>query len=100
MRAHAELMKRWLDDESMEIEEYHRGAWCSTNKPLWRENVEYREKPKEKKLVSKWLWAIQIGKQTLLSVYFCATKEELFKRYPHEIVVISRIEDSKIEVEE
>ena len=57
-------------------------------------------KAKAKKLVPKWLWAIQIGEETLQSVYFCANKEEVFKRYNNDVVILCRIEASKIEVEE
>lgn len=98
MRAHAELIKKWADDPDMELEYLSScNKWEPAPSPSWDSTALYREKPKT---VTKWLWVIQIGEETLLSVYFCATKEELFKRYPHEIVVISRIEDSKIEVEE
>ena len=101
MRAHAELFKKWADDPDMEIEYLTSlDKWEPVKAPNWDSNALYREKPKEKKKVWKWLWAIQIGEETLLSVYFCATKKELFKNYACEIVVISRIEGSKIEVEE
>lgn len=104
MRAHAELIKRWADDETMEIESCYENFpddWALATPPMcWHPAVKYREKPKAKKLVSKWLWAIQIGEETLQSVYFCANKEEVFKRYNNDVVILCRIEASKIEVEE
>lgn len=105
MRAHAELIKKWADDPTMEIEYHPQNSvgdyWVLAGSSLcWHPTVQYREKPKTKKLVSKWLWAIQIGEETLLSVYFCADKEEVFKRYNDGVVIICRIENSRIEVEE
>ena len=105
MRAHAELIKRWLDDPDMEIEYLtSHDKWELVKAPNWDSNALYREKPKEKKKVWKWLWAIQIGEETLLSVYFCADKEEVYRRYENKIenkiVILCRIENSRIEVEE
>jgi hypothetical protein len=101
MRAHAELIKKWLDDGNIEIEMLsNNNKWVVIETPSFQPSALYREKPKAKKLVSKWLWAIQIGEETLLSVYFCADKEEVFKRYNDGVVIICRIENSRIEVEE
>ena len=74
--------------------------WESVPYPYWAPTARYREKPKAKKLVPKWLWAIQIGEETLLSVYFCKDKKEVFKRYNNDVVILCRIEGSRIEVEE
>lgn len=101
MRAHAELIKKWLEDEAIEIEFLASGdEWEVTPNPTWHPSLLYRAKTKEKKKVEKWLWAIQIGEETLLSVYFCADREEVYKRYNNNIVILCRIEDSRIEVEE
>ena len=104
MRAHAELIKRWADDPTMEIESCYENfpdEWALAHPPLcWHPAVKYREKPKAKKLVPKWLWAIQIGEETLLSVYFCKDEEEVFNRYRGDVVILCRIEASKIEVNE
>lgn len=101
MRPYAELIKRWADDPTMEIEFLAVGdKWEVLPNPTWHPSLLYREKPKAKRIVSKWLWAIQIGEETLLSVYFCADKEEVFKRYNDGVVIICRIENSRIEVEE
>lgn len=101
MRAHAELIKKWADDPTIEIEYLTSlNEWVPVKSPNWDLNALYREKPKEKKKVSKWLWAIQIGEETLLSVYFCADEQEVYKRYNNGVVIICRIENSRIEVEE
>ena len=105
MRPHAELIKRWLDDETVEIEHLSEhlsscDEWVPLLHPSWYPWGKYREKPKAKKMVSKWLWAIQIGEETMQTVYFCADKEEVLKRYSKTTVVLFRIENSKIEVEE
>jgi hypothetical protein len=100
MRPHAELIKRWADDGTMEIEVLSdKDKWEPVPTPWWNPDVTYRIKPKEKKKVSKWLWAIQIGEETLLSVYFCADEQEVYKRYNAGVVILCRIEGSKIEVE-
>ena len=104
MRAHAELIHRWADDPDMEIESCYENfpdEWALATPPMcWHPSVKYREKPKAKKLVSKWLWAIQIGEDTLLSVYFCKDEEEVFTHYNDDVVILCRIENSRIEVEE
>ena len=101
MRAYAELIKKWLDDETLELEYLSdRDKWEPAPNPFSDLTALYRERLKAKKLVSKWLWAIQIGEETLQSVYFCANKEEVFKRYNNDVVILCRIEASKIEVEE
>ena len=101
VRAHAELIKKWLDDPDMELEYLgDHDKWEPAPSPSWSALALYREKPKAKKLVSKWLWAIQIGEETLLSVYFCADEQEVYKRYNAGVVILCRIEGSKIEVEE
>ena len=101
MRAHAELIKKWAQDETMDIEVLSdKDKWEPAPNPHWNEIALYREKPKEKKKVAKWLWVIQIGEETMQTVYFCADKEEVLKRYSTTTVVLFRIENSKIEVEE
>ena len=101
MRAYAELIKKWLDDETLELEYLSdRDKWEPAPNPFSDLTALYREKPKAKKLVPKWLWAIQIGEETLSSVYFCKDKKEVFKRYNNDVVILCRIEGSKIEVEE
>ena len=101
MRAHAELIRKWLDDETLELEYLsHRDKWEPAPNPFLDLTALYREKPKAKKLISKWLWAIQIGEETLQSVYFCKDEEEVHRRYNYDVVILCRIEASKIEVEE
>lgn len=48
-RPHAELRKRWLDDDQMVIEvwSYVIEDWVITNTPKWRPKDIYREKPSE-----------------------------------------------------
>ena len=101
MRAYAELITKWAQDETMELEYLSdRDKWEPAPNPFVDLTALYREKPKAKKLVPKWLWAIQIGEETLLSVYFCKNKEEVHKRYNNDVVILCRIEGSRIEVKE
>ena len=45
---HAELIKQWLDDDSVEVECKDIGddTWYSVGSPSWDEGTEYRIKPK------------------------------------------------------
>ena len=72
MRAYAELIRKWLDDETMEIEYLSdRDKWEPAPNPF-----------------------------SDLTVYFCKDKKEVFNRYRGDVVILCRIEASKIEVEE
>ena len=47
-RPHAELRKRWLDNDKMVVEFYsEHDVWLVTDEPLWIPNIKYREKPSE-----------------------------------------------------
>ncbi len=100
MRAHAKLIKKWLDDGNIEIEMFsHNSKWEVIANPSFQPSALYREKPKAKKLVSKWLWVLQDGGDRVFAgLYYFDTIEAASKYYPFE--VICKIEGSKIEVEE
>lgn len=44
-RKHAELIKQWADDDSLEIETWFNGAWVYIESPCFLDNSEYRIKP-------------------------------------------------------
>ena len=102
MRAHAELIKRWAEDETMELELLSdNDKWELVPYPYWVPTALYREKPKKK--VDMWQWAVmhvQPPKTIGSSQYFRDT-DSLLKQYkPAHWKIICRIEGSKIEVEE
>jgi len=45
---HAELIKQWLEDDSLEVEwrEFVNTSWNYVRSPSWDEDTEYRIKPK------------------------------------------------------
>ena len=44
---HAEMIRRWLDDDSLEVEmEVGENAWQKDKNPTWDEDYEFRFKPK------------------------------------------------------
>ena len=71
-RKHAELIKAWAD--GAEIQKYVKVLesgnafggvvkydWVSQPKPEWKEDGEYRIKPKEKQKVKMWQWVYDDG---------------------------------------
>ena len=107
MRAHAELIKRWADDPTMEIEYCYENAsddWALATPPMcWHPAVKYREKPNEKKKVEMWQWALTHGATPgqIIASHFYKNVDFLRERYkPAHWKIICRIEGSKIEVEE
>ena len=56
---HAELIKKWADDPSIEIQHLCtiHSKWRTINNPGWVIGEEYRIKPKEKKYVDKYRYA-------------------------------------------
>ncbi len=100
MRAHAKLIKRWLDDGNIEIEMLsNNNKWVVIETPSFQASALYREKPKTVKKVAKWLWVLQDdGDRVFAGLYYFDTIEAANKYYPFE--VICKIEGSKIEVEE
>ena len=81
-RPHAELIKWWADDDSLEIESRSElgESWYPVDKPQWHEQQLYRIKPKPK-TVTKWKWAYNTGKTdtTILTGEYFADEEELKK---------------------
>jgi hypothetical protein len=104
MRPHAELIKKWADDETMELEYLSSSdKWEPAPNPHWNEIALYREKPKEKKLVEMWQWALSNGAtpEKIVASQFYANTDFLRQEYkPDRWKIICKIEGSKIEVEE
>lgn len=75
-RPHAELIKQWADDDSLEIEVSSGAGWYVTKNPEWREHQQYRIKLKT---VTKWKWAYNTGKSdtTLITTAYFANEDEL-----------------------
>lgn len=77
-RPHAELIKQWADDDSIEIQEYNSDykTWTNVSYPKWYSDTEYRIKPK---MVTKWKWAYNSGKTdtTLITTDYFASEDEL-----------------------
>ena len=45
-RKHAKLIKAWADGAEIEYRWLDQSAWCSSSALIWREECEYRIKPK------------------------------------------------------
>ena len=44
---HADMIRAWLDDDSLEVEHRNCDAWSNVpGNPIWSEQVEYRFKPR------------------------------------------------------
>jgi len=99
MRKHAELIKQWAEDETLEIECLQTsGEWYPVPNPYWNISVEYRIKPKAKNNFEMWQWALMDDGKTFAGLHYFATKKEA-EEYYH-CRVVCRIEGSRIEVEE
>ena len=102
MRAHAELIKRWAEDENMELEFLSdNNKWKPAPNPTWMETALYREKPKKK--VEMWQWVLAHGATPgkVIASEFYKNTDFLREHYlPDYWKIICRIEGSKIEVEE
>jgi len=102
MRAHAELIKRWADDPTMEIEVLSdKDKWEPVPSPHWNENALYRERPKKK--VEMWQWALvnRLTQGKIIASQFYKNIDFLREHYPPTSwQIICCIEGSKIEVEE
>lgn len=56
-RPHAELIKQWVDDDSLIIEtKMPSGIWKVTSDPMWLPNADYRIQCER---VTKWKWVLQ-----------------------------------------
>ena len=112
MRAHAELIKKWLDDETLELEYLSdRDKWEPAPNPfldltaLYREKHKKKKKVKEKKKVEKWQWAVTLNSamkpEKIMASQFYKNTDFLREDYrPDHWKIICRIEGSRIEVEE
>ena len=103
MRAHAELIKQWAEDEALEVEVMDTGGrWTACFPPTFSPSHKYRIKPKEKKKVEMWQWAVR-NKQSMhvTATSFATSEKALYRLYPPwNWDFLGRIEGSKIEVEE
>jgi len=43
---HADLIKQWVDDTSIEVQMEHDGVWYTVEPPMWHPECKYRIKPK------------------------------------------------------
>ena len=112
MRAHAEIIKQWAEDETLEVECRFASAydWRLVQKPNWDAEIDYRIKPKKKKNVEMWQWAVEllpvlVGNKDMqgkvLASEFYKNTDFLREYYkPEHWKIICRIEGSRIEVEE
>lgn len=102
MREHAELIKKWLDDETLELECLSfSDKWEPIKYPCWSATALYREKPKKK--VEMWQWALnhRATPGKMIASQFYKNTDFLREHYlPAYWKIICRIEGSRIEVEE
>ena len=104
MRAYAELIRKWLDDETLELEYLSDCAkWEPAPNPFLNLTALYREKPKKK--VEMWQWAVTGNNKAtqgkIIASQFHRDTDSLREDYhPNHWKIICRIEGSKIEVEE
>ena len=102
MRAYAELIRKWLDDETLELEYLsHRDKWEPAPNPFSDLTALYRIKPKKK--VEMWQWVLAHGATPgkVIASEFYKNTDFLREDYlPDYWKIICRIEGSKIEVEE
>lgn len=62
---HAELIKAWADGAEIQIFDPESQAWVDDDLPIiWHDDMRYRIKPEEKKLVVRWLWTNDCGDMT------------------------------------
>ena len=83
---HAELIKMWADDPSIEIQYFCdiRDKWVNTGNPGWDIDLKYRIKPKEKKFVSKYKFSWLNSNGTICNSEEFQTQEdanEFFKQF-------------------
>ena len=80
---HADLIIAWANGEKIEFKNHH-GDWEYFPNPTWKDNIEYRIKPAEKKLTPCYLWANNSGDVTdiLFSEYEIMEDEDLKDAYP------------------
>lgn len=83
-RPHAELIKQWADDDSLEIESKSElgESWYIVDKPQWHEQQLYRIKPKT---VIKWKWAYETSMNSVAVTGMYYTEDEFCTEYktPH-----------------
>lgn len=82
-RPHAELIKQWADDDTVEIQEYNSDykRWINVY-PHWYPDTEYRIKPKT---VTKRKWAYGTSMNSVVVTGMYYTEEEFCTEYktPH-----------------
>lgn len=99
-RPHAELIKQWADDDSLEIEVYCEvtETWIGVNNVIWSECNDYRIKPKT---VTKWKWAYNSGQTdaSILTGNYFADEEELKKYYNGKVAKAIKLDWTEKEFE-
>ena len=77
-RPHAELIKQWSEDDSLEVEKFDilNQVWVPCTRPGWHVAGSYRIKPKT---VTKWRWAYE-GSTGFSSISVDHYTEEEFHR--------------------
>lgn len=104
MRAYAELITKWAQDETMELEYLSdRDKWEPAPNPFSDLTALYREKSKEEKKVEMWQWALshRATPGKIIASHFYKNSDFLRAHYPPASwQIICRIEGSKIEVDE
>ena len=80
MRAHAELIKQWAEDEALEVEVMDTGGrWTACFPPTFSPSHKYRIKPKEKKIVellSTWQFILKLHPDAVAATVTVLTQEK------------------------
>lgn len=97
---HADLIRQWLDDDSLKIECKEAGSshWLTVENPLWSPNLDYRAKVNTPVYEYKILY--KIGCNYIVSTSYYATRPEFDNAYlsspsEHVIQFVSIVEDSE-----
>lgn len=99
---HAELIKMWADDPSIEIQWFNTNydSWVNTNNPSWCSHLEYRIKPKEKKVVTKYKYSLSLTGNGILHTGDHYSDEEWVARLEkHPVKHFTKLEWTKKEFE-
>lgn len=84
---HHDLIIEWAKDPVNVIVQYKApSGWCNTadNSPLWGIDVEYRIKPKTKR-VTRWKWAFLTGGDQIMESTAYYTEQEAKKQFKNAI---------------
>lgn len=96
---HADLIIAWAN--GAEIEYYHKNfkSWNPANAPVWREDIEYRIKPKP--LIKKYQWACNSSAVCFVTNGYYADEQALRLAYGcTNFIWVQRIDPSMKEFED